>query len=148
MQTLQVSLSWSKSSTINNKLILAAEHKKHRESLSPEQKVQVMTIDAAAHKKQYELLPPEKKARLFLAAEMTWFWARFKQNRAQNPAIKEILAKYYRFVPQNRAELAPSLFQNYYYEFPYTWIFRYWFLYVECLWASLLHRHICWALKY
>ncbi len=38
--------------------------KKHQESLSPEQKVQVMTIDAAAHKKQYELLPPEKKARL------------------------------------------------------------------------------------
>jgi hypothetical protein len=42
----------------------AAEHKKHQESLSPEQKVQVMTIDTAAHKKQYELLPPEKKARL------------------------------------------------------------------------------------
>jgi hypothetical protein len=32
--------------------------------LSPEQKVQVMTIDAAAHKNQYELLPLEKKARL------------------------------------------------------------------------------------
>ncbi len=39
-------------------------HKKKRESLSPEQKVKVMTIDAAAHKKQYELLPPEKKTRL------------------------------------------------------------------------------------
>ena len=37
--------------------------KKHRESLSAEQKGQVMTIDAAAHKKQYELLPPEKKTR-------------------------------------------------------------------------------------
>jgi hypothetical protein len=38
--------------------------KKHRKSLSPEQKGQVITIDAAAHKKQYGLLPPEKKARL------------------------------------------------------------------------------------
>jgi hypothetical protein len=38
--------------------------KKHRKSLSPEQKGEVMTINAAAHKKQYELLPPEKKARL------------------------------------------------------------------------------------
>jgi hypothetical protein len=28
-----------------------AAHKKQRESLSPEQKVQVLTIDAAAHKK-------------------------------------------------------------------------------------------------
>jgi hypothetical protein len=42
--------------------INAAKNKKHQESLSPEQKVQVMTIDAAAHKKQYELLPPEKKS--------------------------------------------------------------------------------------
>ena len=38
--------------------------KKHRESLSPEQKAQIKSIDMAAHKKQYELLPPEKKARL------------------------------------------------------------------------------------
>ncbi len=38
--------------------------KKHRESFSPEQKDQVMTINAAAHKKLYELLPPEKKGRL------------------------------------------------------------------------------------
>ncbi len=42
----------------------ADAHRKQRKSLSPEQKVQVMTIDAAAHKKQYELLPPETKARL------------------------------------------------------------------------------------
>ncbi len=49
-----------------------------------------------------------------MAAKMTRFWARFKQNRAQNLAIREILAKYYRIAPQNRAELAPSLFQNYY----------------------------------
>jgi hypothetical protein len=41
----------------------AAEHKKHQESLSLEQKVQVMTIDAAAHKNQYELLPPRGKVR-------------------------------------------------------------------------------------
>ncbi len=40
------------------------EQKKHRESLSPDQKVKVMTIDAAAHKRKYELLPLEKKARL------------------------------------------------------------------------------------
>ncbi len=53
-----------------------------------------------------------------------------------------------RIAPQNRAQLAPSLFQNYYYNFPYTWIFWYGFLYVVCLWVSLLHRHICWALKY
>jgi hypothetical protein len=38
--------------------------KKHRESLSPEQKGQIKSINAIAHKKQYELLPPEKKARL------------------------------------------------------------------------------------
>jgi hypothetical protein len=37
---------------------------KNQESLSPEQKGQVITIDAAACKKQYKLLPPEKKARL------------------------------------------------------------------------------------
>ncbi len=37
---------------------------KNQESLSPEQKGQVMAIDAAAHKNQYELLPPEKKTRL------------------------------------------------------------------------------------
>ena len=42
----------------------AAAHKKQRESLSPEQKAQIQSIDTAAHKKQYELLPPEKKARL------------------------------------------------------------------------------------
>jgi hypothetical protein len=43
--------------------INAAKHKKHRKSLSPEQKGEVMTINAAAHKNQYELLPPKKKAR-------------------------------------------------------------------------------------
>jgi hypothetical protein len=42
----------------------AAEQKKHRESLSTEQKVKVMTTNGVAHKKQYELLPPEKKASL------------------------------------------------------------------------------------
>ncbi len=44
--------------------INAAKHIKHQESLSPDQKVQVMTIDVAAHKKQYELFPLEKKVRL------------------------------------------------------------------------------------
>ncbi len=39
-------------------------NKKNQESLSPEQKVEVMTIDAAAHKGKYELLPLEKKSRL------------------------------------------------------------------------------------
>ena len=38
--------------------------KKHRKSLSPEQKAQIRSIDVVAHKKQYELLPPEKIARL------------------------------------------------------------------------------------
>ncbi len=38
--------------------------KKHRKSLSPEQKGEVMTINVAAHKRKYELLLPEKKARL------------------------------------------------------------------------------------
>ena len=42
----------------------AAAHKKQRESLSPEQKAPIKSIDTAAHKKQYELLPLEKKARL------------------------------------------------------------------------------------
>ncbi len=51
----------------------------------------------------------------YTADKMTHFWARFKQNCAQNPAIREILAKYYRITPQNCAELAPSFFQNYYY---------------------------------
>jgi hypothetical protein len=38
--------------------------KKHRKSLSPEQKAQIRSIDVVDHKKQYESLPPEKKARL------------------------------------------------------------------------------------
>ncbi len=41
-----------------------AKQKKHRKSLSPEQKGQIKSTDAAAHKKQYELLPPKKKAKL------------------------------------------------------------------------------------
>ncbi len=42
----------------------AAAHKKQQESLSPEQKAQIKSIDTAVHKKQYELLPLEKKTRL------------------------------------------------------------------------------------
>ncbi len=42
--------------------MMLLQTKKQQESLSPEQKGQVMTIDAAAHKKQYELLTPEKKS--------------------------------------------------------------------------------------
>ncbi len=45
----------------------------------------------------------------FTAAKMTQFWARFKQNDLQNCAIREILAKSYRIVPQNCAELVPKL---------------------------------------
>jgi hypothetical protein len=41
----------------------AAEHKKHQESLSFEQKGQTNSIDAAAHKRKYELLTPEKKSK-------------------------------------------------------------------------------------
>ncbi len=43
------------------------------------------------------------------AAEMTQFWARFKQNDLQNRAIREILAKSYTIVPQNCTELVPKL---------------------------------------
>ncbi len=39
----------------------AAAHKKQHKSLSPEQKAQIKSINMAAHKKQYELLPLEKK---------------------------------------------------------------------------------------
>jgi hypothetical protein len=42
----------------------AAEHKKQRKSLRPEQKGQIKSFDAAAHKNQYELLPQKKQARL------------------------------------------------------------------------------------
>ncbi len=37
--------------------------KKQQESLFPEQKAQIKSINMAAHKKQHELLPPEKKAK-------------------------------------------------------------------------------------
>ncbi len=43
------------------------------------------------------------------AAKMTRFWAWFKQNDLQNRAIREILAKSYRIVPQNHAEVVPKL---------------------------------------
>jgi hypothetical protein len=42
---------------------IAAKQKKHRKSLSPEQKAQIKSTNAVAHKKQYELLPLMKKAR-------------------------------------------------------------------------------------
>ncbi len=38
--------------------------KKHKKSLSPEQKAQIKSTNAVAHKEQYELLPMEKTARL------------------------------------------------------------------------------------
>jgi hypothetical protein len=41
----------------------AVKQKKHRKSLSLEQKDQIKSINAVAHKKQYDLLSPEKKAR-------------------------------------------------------------------------------------
>ena len=40
----------------------AAAQKKHRESLSPDDKVRILTNNAAAHKKQRESLSPEQKA--------------------------------------------------------------------------------------
>ena len=46
---------------------------------------------------------------MYMAAKMTWYWARFKKNDLQNCAIREILAKSYRIAPQNRAELVPKL---------------------------------------
>ncbi len=39
----------------------AAAHKKQQESLSPEQKVKVMTINAAAHKNNMSCFPWRKK---------------------------------------------------------------------------------------
>ena len=39
----------------------AAAHKKQRESLSPDDKVRILTNDAAAHKKQRESLSPDDK---------------------------------------------------------------------------------------
>jgi hypothetical protein len=38
---------------------------------------------------------------------------------------------------ESHHRIALSLFQNYYYEFPYMWIFRYWFLYLVCLWVFI-----------
>jgi hypothetical protein len=50
-----------------------------------------------------------KYANLHTAAEMTQFWAQFKQNDLQNHAIRKILAKSNRIAPQNCAELVPKL---------------------------------------
>jgi hypothetical protein len=67
------------------------------------------------------------------AAEMTRFWARFKQNDLQSCAIREILAKSYRIAPQNHAELVPKLLLR----IPLYVIFLYWFLYVVWLWVFI-----------
>ena len=40
----------------------SAAHKKQRESLSPDDKVQILNKDADAHKKKWESLSPEDKA--------------------------------------------------------------------------------------
>jgi hypothetical protein len=42
----------------------AAAHKKQQESLSPDDKVRILTNDAAAHKKQGESLSPDQKAQV------------------------------------------------------------------------------------
>ncbi len=42
----------------------AAAHKKHRESLSPDDKVRILTNNAAAHKKQRESLSPDDKVQI------------------------------------------------------------------------------------
>jgi hypothetical protein len=42
----------------------AAAHKKEQESLSPEDKVQLLNKDAASHKKQQESLSPDDKVQL------------------------------------------------------------------------------------
>ena len=41
-----------------------AEQQKQRQSLSPENKTQILCNDAAAHKKQRESLSPEQKAQI------------------------------------------------------------------------------------
>ncbi len=45
--------------------------------------------------------------------------------------------KFLPYLTELRHRIALSLFQNYYYEFLYTWIFRYWFPYVICLWVFI-----------
>ncbi len=49
------------------------------------------------------------QGRASTAAEMTRYWAGFKQNDLQNCTIREILAEFYRIAPQNRAELLGKL---------------------------------------
>ena len=44
--------------------MMLLQTKKKQESLSPEQKIKVMTIDAAAHKKKWESLSPEQKVKV------------------------------------------------------------------------------------
>ncbi len=75
-------------------------------------------------------------------------WLDFERDSSKMTSKIAPSEKFLQNITELRHRIAPSLFQDYYYEFPYIWIFRYWFLYVVCLWASLLHRHICWALKY
>jgi hypothetical protein len=42
----------------------ASEHQNYRQSLSPEDKTEMLSNDTAAHKKQRESLPPEKKVKI------------------------------------------------------------------------------------
>jgi hypothetical protein len=42
--------------------VMLVHTKKHRKSLSPEEKTQILKSDAAAHKKQQDSLSPEEKA--------------------------------------------------------------------------------------
>ncbi len=44
---------------------IAAALKKHRKSLTPNQRGQVIKKDAAEHKKKYEMFPPEKKSKTY-----------------------------------------------------------------------------------
>ncbi len=75
-------------------------------------------------------------------------WLNFERDSSKMTSKIAPSKKFSPNITESRHRIAPSLFQNYYYEFPYMWIFWYWFLYLICLWASLLHRHICWAFKY
>ncbi len=64
-------------------------------------------------------------------------WLNFERDSSK---MTSKIAPSEKFLP-NLTELchriALSLFQNSYYEFPYTWIFLYWFLYVVWLWVFI-----------
>ncbi len=64
-------------------------------------------------------------------------WLNFECDSSKMTSKKAALEKFLPNLTESRHRIALSLFQNYYYEFPYTWIFQYWFLYVVWLWVFI-----------